>query len=96
VIFKIASDDIGIRTLPQKVASAPILGAVILLISWASYRWIELPFQRLRNSRMPDTGPSVAAVPDAPLTASLRADRAPVTAARPAPDVAAGRAAATG
>lgn len=67
VIFKIAEDDVGVRSWPQKIASAPLLGVVILLVSWASYQWVERPFQRLRNQHVPDSGPSLSAVPEVAL-----------------------------
>jgi peptidoglycan/LPS O-acetylase OafA/YrhL/O-antigen/teichoic acid export membrane protein/SAM-dependent methyltransferase len=79
VIFKIALDDVGLRSWPQKIESAPILGSLILLVSWASYRWVEQPFQHLKDRRIPERAPSLAPAPE--MTATEDVDKAD----RPAP-----------
>jgi peptidoglycan/LPS O-acetylase OafA/YrhL len=54
VILRIAKEDIGLCSRPEQVLGAPLLLAVILLVSWLSFVLVEVPFQRLRNTRMPD------------------------------------------
>jgi peptidoglycan/LPS O-acetylase OafA/YrhL len=54
VIFAIAKRDIGITSRPAQLATAPVLLVIILAVSWASYHWVEQPFQRLKNRRVPE------------------------------------------
>ena len=65
VILQVATDDVGIRTWPEKIATAPLIGSLILSVSWASYRWVEQPFQRLKDRRVPEPEPSSAVNPTA-------------------------------
>jgi peptidoglycan/LPS O-acetylase OafA/YrhL len=69
VLLLMAKRDFGLTSRPQQIASAPVFLALILAVSWMSWRWVEQPFQRLKESRLPDTGPAPPAVPE-PVVAS--------------------------
>jgi peptidoglycan/LPS O-acetylase OafA/YrhL len=84
-LFAVAKRDLNITSRPAQLLSAPLLLAVILLVSWLSYRWVEQPFQRLKDRRIGDTATARGPLP-AVLEIDESADRvAPGEAAAVAP-----------
>jgi peptidoglycan/LPS O-acetylase OafA/YrhL len=75
VVFAIAKRDVGITSRPAQLMTAPVLLVVILAVSWVSYRYIEQPFQRLKNrsAPMPSDDPAAAIeIPTAPMAPAVQ------------------------
>lgn len=55
VLLRIAKQDLGLTSRLQQIAISPAIIALILLVSWASWRWVEQPFQGMKQRVLPDT-----------------------------------------
>jgi peptidoglycan/LPS O-acetylase OafA/YrhL len=57
VLAGIVTRDLHITSGPRLLIAGPLLAIAIFAVSYASYRWVEQPFQRLKDRRLPGPAP---------------------------------------